>query len=325
MRDRHADVESALRARLAARHGHADTIFTATGSAALEIAVGQLSLHPGAEVVVPDEACHRVAASVVRAGATPVFAAVDRSLVLQPAAAAAALSSSTVGVVAVHQYGLPAPVRALRCALPEIVTIVEDVAQAWDARRDGRRVGGDGAWSVTSFGAAKPVRVGAGGAIMGPAGVLNGAVSCTEACERALDRPPFPAPFPEPLLPALRAALDRADALVARRRAFVDESRSLLWAAGLEAHRVRDVDAAAWQRLPVWARDRATRDRLLAACARVELRAQAPHPEAVAVLPMFHGSRSVGERDEAGRDCLALVGTDQEDAIERLATALARL
>src|SRR3954471_22267116 len=117
--------------QVADAYGASCAVLTSSGSAALEAVLPPLVGLPGSEVIVPDEACHRIAASVLRAGGRPRFVAVDRSLLLNPAGVIAAMTSRTVAVIVVHQYGLPAPIRSLRDAIPREVTIIEDVAQAW--------------------------------------------------------------------------------------------------------------------------------------------------------------------------------------------------
>lgn len=311
-------------ARVARAFGRPHAVLTATGSAAIELAIEPLVRGPNSEVVVPDEACHRVAASVMRAGARPVFVAVDRTLVLAPDAVAEALTSRTVAVVAVHQYGLPAPVAQLRAALPHDVALIEDVAQAWRVRSAGWPVGSSGSLAITSFGATKPVRVGAGGAIVGCSPDVGQRVSGSNG-ERFLASPPMPAPFPGPLADRLLDAIERADELVGGRRRVVDDVTSLLEARGLHVRALAPGDAAAWQRLPVWAPDERWRDRLADACRRAGIPVQRPHAVATDRLPMFAAARRVGDPARAARERLALLPTEVADGSDRYAAALRSL
>jgi perosamine synthetase len=136
---------------------------TAGGAAALEAALRWSGVGPGDEVLVPEIGCYKIAAAVVRERAIPVFVGVGRALVLEPEAVAAALSGRTRAVVCVHQYGLIAPIRSIRSVLPVGVAVLEDAAQAWDSRSEGRGVGRDGDATILSFGPSKPVPVGADG------------------------------------------------------------------------------------------------------------------------------------------------------------------
>lgn len=205
-------------ALLARHYGRAAGALTASGAAAVEVALRRLGVCPGDEVIVPDHGCYKIAAAVVREGAVPVFASVGRAVVLDPAAIGAALSTRTRCIVAVHQYGLACPVGALRAASPRGIGIVEDAAQAWGTVGEGRPVGRDGDLTVTSFGSSKPVPVGAGGAVLGDDPAIAELVGSDSPGHRMLTAPPTPAPFPAPLLGELVRRLHRADALTARRR-----------------------------------------------------------------------------------------------------------
>ena len=82
-------------AELVRRFGQHDAAFTASGSAALEVAFEVLGVSAGDEVVIPDLGCHSIAAAVVRRGAVPVFVGVGPALTLGPDDVAAALSPRT--------------------------------------------------------------------------------------------------------------------------------------------------------------------------------------------------------------------------------------
>jgi hypothetical protein len=204
--------------------------FTASGSAAIEVALEVLGVGRGDEVIVPDLGCHMIAAGVVRRGGVPVFVGVGEALTLTAEEVGGALSPKTRAVIAVHQYGLPCDVHAIVDGVPADVAVIEDIAQAWGTRTVGRACGGVGALAVTSFGPGKPLSLGAGGALFGPVAAVTGAVSRGDAREGQLPRVPSPARFPAPLMEDLPAAIDRADAdLVARQSAvgaFVDSDLS---------------------------------------------------------------------------------------------------
>jgi dTDP-4-amino-4,6-dideoxygalactose transaminase len=148
---------------LGVQYGRAHGVLTASGASALEAALRYLGATAGTEVIIPDAGCYKIGAAVLREGARPVFATVGPGLVLDVDTVGTAVTSRTRCVVAVHQYGLPCPVAGLRAELPDEVRIVEDAAQSWDARAEGRSVGRDGDVVVVSFGRSKPVPLGAGG------------------------------------------------------------------------------------------------------------------------------------------------------------------
>ncbi len=195
--------------------------FTASGTAAIEVALEVSHVGPGDEVIVPDLGCYAVAAAVLRRGCVPVFVGVGESLTLEPQDVIAALSGMTRAVIAVHQYGLPCDVRAIVDQVPREVTVIEDVAQTWGSGVAGLPSGSVGALTITSFGPGKPVCLGAGGALFGPPAAITGTVSRGDGRESELPRPPSSARFPMQLLEGLPAAIDRADASLVTRRSAV--------------------------------------------------------------------------------------------------------
>jgi dTDP-4-amino-4,6-dideoxygalactose transaminase len=84
-------------------------------------------------------------------------------------------------LVATHLLGIPADLPALRAALPDRVRIVEDCAQAWGARLDGRPVGTLGDAAAFSLGPDKIVDAGEGGlAVLATEAGWDRAVAATQ-------------------------------------------------------------------------------------------------------------------------------------------------
>ncbi|MGH3941045.1 MAG: DegT/DnrJ/EryC1/StrS family aminotransferase [Pseudonocardiaceae bacterium] len=303
-------------ALLARHYGRRAGVLTASGAAAVEVALRWLGVSPGDEVIVPDVGCYKIAAAVVREGAIPVFASVERAVVLDPATIVAALSPRTRCIVAVHQYGLPCPVGALRSALPSGIGIVEDAAQAWGTIGAGLPVGHTGDLVVTSFGPGKPVPVGGGGAVLGDDPDIAGLVGSDSPGHRMLTAPPTPAPFPAPLLSELTRRLRHADALTARRREFVARLSPLFECREFRLPDLRRGDRPSWHRLPVWCATAHDRNRLMAAADLVGLRALPEHDVRLAELPMFrhrHRTASSSEAEPAlpaDRPYLVVLSTD---------------
>lgn len=140
--------EQEFAAWTSARHA----IALANGTVALEIALKGLGIGTGDEVIVTPRSFIASVACVALAGATPVFADVDRTTqALSAETIAPLLSPRTKAVIIVHLGGMPAdmdPIMAL--ARTHRFSVIEDCAQAHGARYKGRSVGtiGDvGAWS----------------------------------------------------------------------------------------------------------------------------------------------------------------------------------
>lgn len=265
---------------------------TASGSAALEVALEILSIGEGDEVIIPDIGCHSVGAAVVRSGATAVFVGVGDGLTLQPETVAQAYSARTRAVIAVHQFGLWCDVPGIRAVLPEHVEVIEDMAQAWGLRCDGVPAGGHGTVAVTSFGPSKPLSLGAGGAVLGPADRLAGAVSTGDVSDRRLRRPPSVARFPMPLLAGLPDAIEAADRALAVRRDIVATFQAHDLARSLRLAPLQPGSEPSWTRIPVYPVEPLTDEscnRLVAAFGAV----QRMHEVLPSKLPMFSGYPTV--------------------------------
>ncbi|MEK2472652.1 MULTISPECIES: DegT/DnrJ/EryC1/StrS family aminotransferase [Streptomyces] len=269
------------------RWGQPAAEFCASGGTALEAALEVLEVGAGAEVVVPDVGCHSVAAAVVRSGAVPVFVGVGEDLTLHRDDVAAACSARTRAVIAVHQYGLPCDVTGIARSLPPDVVVIEDVAQTWGSTTRGVPAGATGTLTVASFGPSKPVSLGAGGALLGPADLVSGAVARGDTTDRHRPRPPSPARFPAPLLPLLPDAIARADRQLARRRAVVDRFRDSDLARHFRLPPLPPGSSAGWTRLPLYPAPSATA-RHIGQLADDLGSVQPMHPQPPSALPMFH-------------------------------------
>ncbi len=124
-----------------------------SGTVALEIATRALGIDHGAEVIVPAHTYIASALGPLHAGALPVFCDVDRSTgLIDPAAAAAAITDRTAAIVAVDLYGQipdPAPLRQL--ASEHGLALIEDAAQAHGASSGDERAGAIGDVGCFSF------------------------------------------------------------------------------------------------------------------------------------------------------------------------------
>ena len=151
-----AAFERAFAAWVGAEH----CVGTSNGSDALELVLRALGIGAGDEVIVPVNTFAATAASVLRAGATPVFVDCDpRRLLLDPAAVARARTPRTRAIVPVHLHGRVAPVATLPA---EGLHVIEDASQAHGGRGGGvedrpgdARVGTLGVAAAFSFYPAK--------------------------------------------------------------------------------------------------------------------------------------------------------------------------
>ncbi len=138
---------------LAGRAGVAHAVGVGSGTAALFLTLLAAGIGPGDEVVLPANTFFATAEAILATGATPVPADVDPSTgSIDPSSVDALVSERTAAVVAVHLYGLPADVDALRrLTSRRQLLLVEDAAQAFGAAWDGRPVGSLGDAAAFSF------------------------------------------------------------------------------------------------------------------------------------------------------------------------------
>lgn len=127
-------------------------VAVANGTVALDLALKALDIGPGDEVIVTPRSFIASVSCVVNAGATPVFADVDRdSGNLSAETIEPHISSRTKAVIAVHLAGWPCDMDAIMSLSSKHgFKVIEDCAQAHGARYKGRSVGSlghIGAWS----------------------------------------------------------------------------------------------------------------------------------------------------------------------------------
>jgi dTDP-4-amino-4,6-dideoxygalactose transaminase len=121
----------AFQEEAAAYLGVKRTIGVANGTDALVLALDALGVGPGDEVICPAFTFYATAESVVRRGATPVFADIDPvTLNLDVEDTAAKVTERTRAIIPVHLFGRLMDVRPL---LDLGVPVLEDAAQAFGA------------------------------------------------------------------------------------------------------------------------------------------------------------------------------------------------
>jgi dTDP-3-amino-3,4,6-trideoxy-alpha-D-glucose transaminase len=141
--------ESEFAAACGARHA----VGVGNGTDALAIALRAAGIEPGDEVITSPLSAAYTGLAIMMAGARPVFADIDpQRLTLDPAAAAAAITSRTAAILPVHLYGQAADMTAIaQVAQRHSLAIVEDCCQAHLATCAGRPVGSFGAAGGYSF------------------------------------------------------------------------------------------------------------------------------------------------------------------------------
>jgi perosamine synthetase len=139
-----------------------------SGTAALSLALAGLGVGAGDEVIVPDLTFIATANAAAMIGAEPVLVDVNpRTLNIDPEAVTRAITKRTKAIVPVHVSGRGADMPAiLALARQHGLAVVEDAAEAFVSRQQGRYLGTFGQAGCLSFSPNKTITTGQGGAIL---------------------------------------------------------------------------------------------------------------------------------------------------------------
>lgn len=137
------------------------------GTVAIHLACLAMGLQPGQDVIVPALTFVATANAVMYCGGCPVFADCDRDTWnVTRETIEAAWTPETKGVIAVHLYGLPAPMKEIaELCERRGAWLIEDCAQGFGAKIDGQSVGGFGDAASFSFFGNKIISTGEGGMV----------------------------------------------------------------------------------------------------------------------------------------------------------------
>jgi dTDP-4-amino-4,6-dideoxygalactose transaminase len=139
-------------------------------TAALHLSLLAAGVGRSDEVVTTPLTFCATANTIIHAGATPVFADVERETGnISPASLAAAITPRTKAIVPVHYAGRPADVMAIqRIAAKHGIPVIEDAAHAVEAHSNAGKVGATGDFTCFSFYATKNLTTGEGGMVTMP-------------------------------------------------------------------------------------------------------------------------------------------------------------
>ena len=160
---------AAFEKSLAASIGTVEAIGVASGTDALTLAMLGLEVGSGDEVITVSHTAGPTVAAIRMVGATPVLVDIEvESYCIDPAKIERAITPRTRAIIAVHLYGHPANMSALKQASANHgIPLIEDCAQAQGATIDARQVGSFGEVACFSFYPTKNLgALGDGGAVV---------------------------------------------------------------------------------------------------------------------------------------------------------------
>ena len=157
------ELEQAFAAFMGTQYSLAVT----SGTAALTCGLHALGIGPGDEVIVPAYTWIASAAAIITAGAIPIMAEVDESLLLDPVDVEAKITPYTKAIMAVHMRGAPCRMdEIMAVARKHKLTVIEDTAQADGGSYKGRRLGSIGDVGCFSLQFNKIITAGEGGMVI---------------------------------------------------------------------------------------------------------------------------------------------------------------
>jgi len=145
--------------------GEGHSWFLSSGTAAIEALLLGHGLQPGDEVITTPYTWGATVSAILALGMIPVFADIDyESAQIDPNSIRECITPRTRAILAVHLFGLCAPVNELKSIAEEAgVILLEDASQAHGASIGGRRVGTFGEGAAFSCMGMKPLGGSEGG------------------------------------------------------------------------------------------------------------------------------------------------------------------
>ena len=153
------------------------TVALSSGTAAIHLALVALGVQPGDEVLCQSFTFCASAHPVTYVGATPVFIDSEQnSWNIDPLLLDEAIKKRTEttgrkpkAVIAVHLYGMPAQLdRILEVTKRHKIPLIEDAAEGFGTRYNGKQAGTFGDFGVLSFNGNKMITTSGGGALICP-------------------------------------------------------------------------------------------------------------------------------------------------------------
>lgn len=159
---------SELEGAFAQKHGAKHAVSTSSGTASIHTALIAAGVSPDDEVIVSPITDMGSIAPILWQGAVPVFADVHPTRhVMTVDTVRAVMTDKTRAVIAVHLWGNPAdPIELRELCDARGVTLIEDCAQAYGCKQQGRlagTIGHLGAFSLNDF---KHISAGDGGIVL---------------------------------------------------------------------------------------------------------------------------------------------------------------
>ncbi|MFT5728123.1 MAG: UDP-4-amino-4-deoxy-L-arabinose-oxoglutarate aminotransferase [Desulforhopalus sp.] len=153
--------------RFCAYCGADGAVALASATAGMHLVLKYYGIGPGDEVITPSMTWVSTVNLITLAGATPVFADIDKdTLMVDVEHIAACITERTKLIIPVHFAGSPVDMQPIReLGQQKNIPVVEDAAHAAGTEYYGKRVGGEGT-AIFSFHPTKNITTGEGGMVV---------------------------------------------------------------------------------------------------------------------------------------------------------------
>lgn len=155
--------------RFARYVGAKRAVSTQSGTSAIHMALHELGIGKGDEVIVPVSTFIASVNPVVYVGAKPVFADIDRTTWnIDPEEIERLITKKTKAIIPVHLYGNPCDMDSImKIAGKYRLRVIEDATESLGASYRGRHTGMFGDFGCFSFNGNKTITTGGGGMVVG--------------------------------------------------------------------------------------------------------------------------------------------------------------
>ncbi len=149
--------------------GSGGSVSTQSGTSALHMALHELGIGKGDEVIVPAVTFVASVNPVVYVGATPVLADIDRKTWdIDPEEIERLITKRTKAIIPVHLYGTPCDMDSImKMARRHGLRVIEDATESLGAKYRGKHTGTFGDFGCFSFNGNKVITTGGGGMVIG--------------------------------------------------------------------------------------------------------------------------------------------------------------
>ncbi|NQT23155.1 MAG: LegC family aminotransferase [Candidatus Omnitrophica bacterium] len=145
------------------------SVSTQSGTAAMHIALHELGISQGDEVIVPVLTFVATVNPIIYVGAKPIFVDVDRrTWNIEPREIEKSITEKTKAIIPVHLYGNPCDMNEImRIARKHNLYVIEDATESLGAKYHDKHTGTFGDLGCFSFNGNKVITTGGGGMVVG--------------------------------------------------------------------------------------------------------------------------------------------------------------